>query len=284
MSPPSRPDEATSSPSEPPRPPEPGAPAPLGEPVAPEPDPRDLERRELEASAEVPAPEEPAATRPGPARAIPRPVTEAHLKGVLESLVFASDKPLAPAELARLTKAETRDVRRLLEELRAEYKPRGIQLEEVAGGWQFRSSAVNAPFVRELLQAKPVRLSRAQLETMAIVAYRQPVTRPEVDEVRGVDSGAALKVLLERDLVRMMGRKEDVGRPVLYGTTPGFLEFFGLRSLRELPTLREFTELSEESRSVLSETLGNGAAEPPPAQGPSPEAPEPEASGSTSEH
>lgn len=199
---------------------------------------------------------EPEALAAGLARAAPRSISEVHLKGIIESLVFVSDKPLSAGEIARIARADTRDVRRLLEALRDEYRGRGVQLEEVAGGWQFRSSPVNAPFVRELLQAKPVRLTRAQMETLAIVAYRQPITRPEIDEIRGVDSGSALKVLLERDLVRMLGRKEDVGRPVLYGTTNYFLEFFGLKSLRDLPTLREFTDLTPESQATLVQGMG----------------------------
>lgn len=193
---------------------------------------------------------------PGLARAGARSVSELHLKGVLESLVFVSDKPITVSELARVSKAEPRDVRRLLDEIKRDHQDRGVVLDEVAGGWQFRSNAMNAPFVRELLQAKPVRLSRAQVETLSIVAYRQPITRPEVDEVRGVDSGAALKALLERDLIRMIGRREEPGRPLLYGTTGHFLAFFGLRSLRDLPLLREYTELSPESEATLAAELG----------------------------
>ena len=167
-----------------------------------------------------------------------------------------SEKPITAGELAKVARADVRDVKRLLEEIREEYRTRGVQLDEIAGGWQFRSAAANAPFVRELLQARPVRLTRAQIETLAIIAYRQPITRPEIDDIRGVDSGSALKVLLDRELIRMLGRKEDVGRPVLYGTTAGFLEFFGLKSLRELPTLREFTELTPESEATLVRELG----------------------------
>ncbi len=112
------------------------------------------------------------------------------------------------------------------------------------------------------MQAKPVKLTRAQIETLSIVAYRQPITRPEIDDVRGVDSGSALKVLLERNLVRMIGRKDEPGRPLLYGTTTGFLEFFGLRSLRELPALREYTELSPESQAtLLREMAGEGSGD-----------------------
>jgi segregation and condensation protein B len=120
---------------------------------------------------------------------------------------------------------------------------------------------VFAPYVRELTSGRPIKLTRAQIETLAIVAYRQPVTRPEIDEIRGVDSGATLKLLLERDLLRLLGKKDEPGRPLLYGTTTYFLEFFGLRALKDLPTLREFTELSDESRRVTESRLAE-IAEP----------------------
>jgi segregation and condensation protein B len=110
---------------------------------------------------------------------------------------------------------------------------------------------------------KPVRLTRAQVETLAIIAYRQPVTRPEIEDVRGVDGGAVLKLLLDRDLVRILGKKDEPGRPLLYGTTSHFLEFFGLKSLRDLPTLREFTELTDESKEVVERELGEVLPEGP---------------------
>src|SRR5260370_22728490 len=145
-------------------------------------------------------------------------------------------------------------------ELKQGYAHRGIELDEVAGGWLFRSNVQFASFVRELTSERPVRLSRAQIETLAIVAYRQPVTRPEIDDIRGVDSGATLKLLLERDLLRILGKKDEPGRPLLYGTTSQFLEFFGLKSLKELPTLRDFTELSEESRQAAEAGLSEPEA------------------------
>ncbi len=185
-----------------------------------------------------------------------RELTRTHLRGLLEALVFASDKPVKSGELARLASAPVKQVRELLEELKATYAGRGIVLDEVAGGWLFRTSVEYAPFVREMSSEKPVRLSRAQVETLAIAAYRQPITRPEVDDIRGVDSGATLKLLLERDLVRIVGKKDEPGRPILYGTTTHFLEFFGLKSLKDLPTLKEFTELSDESRLVAEAELG----------------------------
>jgi segregation and condensation protein B len=205
-----------------------------------------------------------------------RALSEEHLRGLLEALIFASDKPMKALELARIASAPVKQVRALLPQMKESYAGRGFLLDELAGGWLFRTNVQFAPFVRELTAERPVRLSRAQVETLAIVAYRQPVTRPEVDDIRGVDSGATLKLLLERDLVRILGKKDEPGRPILYGTTTQFLEFFGLKSLKDLPTLREFTELSEESRLVAEAELGESglasAAHPTVPPEPEPEA------------
>jgi len=192
------------------------------------------------------------------ARALPL----VHLRGLIEALVFASDKPHKASELARLASAPVQQVKALLVELSDTYAERGIVLSEIAGGWLFRTNAQYAPFVRELTSERPVRLTRAQVETLAIVAYRQPITRPEIDDIRGVDSGATLKLLLERDLIRILGKKDEPGRPLLYGTTSQFLAFFGLKSLRDLPTLREFTELSDDSQRVADAELGDVQPEP----------------------
>jgi segregation and condensation protein B len=199
-----------------------------------------------------------------------RELTQTHLRGLLEALVFASDKPMKSGELARLASAPARQVKDAMAELKAEYATRGVVLDEIAGGWLFRTSAQYAPFVRELAGGRPVKLSRAQLETLAIAAYRQPITRPEIDEIRGVDSGATLKLLLERDLVRILGKKDEPGRPLLYGTTTHFLEFFNLKSLKDLPTLREFTELSDESLRVAEAELGDVLPEAASSTAPSP--------------
>jgi len=179
-----------------------------------------------------------------------------HLRGLLEALVFASDSPIKPKDLGKLADAPVKQVLEVLAELKNDYATRGIHLDEVAGGWVFRTSPQYAPFVRDLTKQKPVRLTRSQVETLAIIAYRQPITRPEVDDVRGVDSGPVMKLLLERDLVRILGKRDEPGRPLIYGTTGNFLEFFGLKSLKDLPTLREFTELSDESRDTFEEELG----------------------------
>jgi segregation and condensation protein B len=185
------------------------------------------------------------------------------VKGALEALILVSDKPVPAMRLARLTRQDLGLVRRVLGELALDYAERGIALDEVAGGYQFRTAPRYAPFVRNLTQQKPTKLTRAQLEVLAIIAYRQPVTRPEIDDVRGVDSGSAIKVLLERDVIKIIGKRDDVGRPMLYGTTNGFLELFGLKSLRDLPTLKEFAELSPESRDIYERRIG----EPLPGQG-----------------
>jgi len=198
------------------------------------------------------------------------------LKSIIESLVFAADKPLSIRKLQELTGEKNAQwIQSCIEFLRADYGDRGVVLHEVAGGYQFRTNPLNAHWVQQLIAGKPVRLSRAQLETLAIVAYRQPITRPEIDEIRGVDSGGTLKVLLDRSLVRILGKKEEPGRPMLYGTTKDFLEFFNLKDLKELPTLREFYELNEDSMAKIRELDERRAAEgvPPPGQ-PAPEAPE----------
>ncbi len=187
--------------------------------------------------------------------------SQSHTKGLLEALVFASDKPLRSVDMAKAAGVELELVKQLLDELKSEYASRGIQLDEVAGGWVYRTRLEYAPFVRDLTSERPVRLTRAQVETLAIVAYRQPITRPEIDDIRGVDSGPVLKLLLERDLLRMLGKKDEPGRPILYGTAAGFLELFGLRSLKELPTLREFSELTDDSRRFVDRELGEMAAE-----------------------
>ena len=181
-------------------------------------------------------------------------LSPARLKRVLESLLFAAERPLSMAQLKQLS--GEKDASRLetaLDELMEEYRERGVVLHDVAGGYQFRTSPENSEYVQRLVAGRPVRLSRAQLETLAIIAYRQPVTRPEIDEIRGVDSGSTLKILVDRSLIRILGKKEEPGRPLLYGTSKEFLEFFNLHDLRDLPTLREFHELSEESMREVEE-------------------------------
>jgi segregation and condensation protein B len=174
-------------------------------------------------------------------------------RAAVESLLFLAEKPIAVEEIRAATGLEPPRVRKALDELSGHYREgvSGVVLHEVAGGWQLRTSPDAASFARRFLRVKPQRLTRAALETLAIVAYRQPVTRPEIEDIRGVDSGAVVKALLERRLLKILGKKEEPGRPILYGTSREFLEFFALKDLASLPTLREFHELSEEHREIV---------------------------------
>ena len=190
-------------------------------------------------------------------------LSRAHLKGLIEALVFVADQPLSLQDIARAAgRADRKLVRALADELRQDYARRGIHLEEVAGGLIFRTNPAYAPFIRDAVAKKPVRMTRAQLETLAIIAYRQPLTRPEVDDVRGVDSGPVMRMLLERGLIKILGKKDEPGRPLLYGTTPTFLEFFGLKALKDLPSLREFTELNDDSRRAYEREMGDSPDAP----------------------
>jgi segregation and condensation protein B len=173
-------------------------------------------------------------------------VEEERLKAILESLLFAAGEPVTLAQLASVLDSAPRDdIRRALAEMATAYAGggRGLVLDEVAGGYQLRTPKEHALYVRKLLAAKPPRLSRPLLETVAIIAYRQPITRPEIEQLRGVDTGGVLETLLERRLVRIAGRKEAPGRPLMYATTSEFLEVFGLKDLQSLPDMEEFRAL-----------------------------------------
>jgi segregation and condensation protein B len=185
--------------------------------------------------------------------------TEGFLRGLVEALLFTSQKPLDIKDLARTAGIDKPRAKELVEQLQRSYEGGGLCIEEVAGGFVMRSAPRYAPHIQKILSLRPVRLSRAQLETLAIVAYRQPVTKPEVDDIRGVDSGQVIKGLLERALLKMLGKKDEPGRPTLYGTTNDFLELLNLQSLKDLPTLREYTELSEESQRKFLEETGETA-------------------------
>lgn len=180
-------------------------------------------------------------------------LSPAQVRNVVESLLFVAPQPLSVDQLYEATGIARERLGPALESLQAERREgvSGVVLSEVGGGWQFRTAPESADFVRRFLKVKPQRLTRAAVETMAIIAYRQPVTRPEIEDIRGVDSGAVLKALLDRRLIKIVGKKDEVGRPILYGTTREFLEFFALKDLNALPTLREFQELTEESRELV---------------------------------
>jgi len=227
----------------------------------------DVSALEVAASEPEPAPE-PAPSGPeileaeaadeeGEVSPLPATLDDAQLLHLVEALIFAADKPITLPRLRQLTRVS--DIARLehaLAQLAEHYRDRGIALQQISGGYQLRTNPVYSSWVQQLIAGRPVRLSRAQLETLAIVAYRQPITRPEIDDIRGVDSSNTLRVLLDRALIRILGKKEEVGRPLIYGTTKEFLDFFSLGDLRELPTLREYSELTAESRQVMSDRLG----------------------------
>jgi len=168
----------------------------------------------------------------------------AHIKRILEALLFTSDRPIRARQLADAAgAADGREVRRLLRELRSEYDEQGraFALEEVAGGFQLMSRPEFAPYISRLHDTQQRdSLSKAALETLAIVAYRQPITRAEVEDIRGVQCGQVLKGLVDKRLLRVTGRSEELGRPLLYGTTSRFLEVFGLSSLSDLPKKSKF--------------------------------------------
>ena len=169
------------------------------------------------------------------------------LRSVLESLLFAAETPLTVHRLSEvLGGIEKKEIVAVLEELQAEYETagRGFRLIEVAGGYQMRTPKENADWVKSLFRGRPARISRATLETLAIIAYKQPIIRAEIEVIRGVDVDGVLSTLLERRLVRIVARKDVPGRPFLYGTTTEFLELFNLKDLANLPTLKEMEEMT----------------------------------------
>ena len=177
------------------------------------------------------------------------------LKSILESLLFVSTEPLVLDQLDRVLMLQGQElvdkerVVAMMQKLQEEYREmgRGLQLVEVAGGYQLTTRPENAPWVKQLHAVRTAsRLSRPALETLAIVTYRQPVTTPEIEAIRGVDCSGVLKTLLERRLIKIVGRKEAVGKPMLYGTTQDFLQHFGLRDLSELPPLKDLEEVTRE--------------------------------------
>jgi segregation and condensation protein B len=161
------------------------------------------------------------------------------LVAAVEALLFASGEPATVVALAEALGRGNAEVRAALEELERRRAGSGVVLERIAGGWQLRTAPRFALMIHRLVGTKPQKLSRPALEVLALVAYHQPIPRTEIERVRGVDSGGVLKSLLDRGLIRTAGRAEDPGRPLLYRTTPAFLELFSLPDLAALPTLAE---------------------------------------------
>ena len=182
----------------------------------------------------------------------PRPE---EIRAIVEALTFVSKEPVTLKELTRVFKGvEKAVIETQIEELKALYAAdnRGLQFIEVAGGYQITSRPEHNEWVRELLDPRsPARLSTQALETLAVIAYKQPATLPEIIELRGIKSGGVVKTLLERRLIKIVGRKEVVGRPLLYGTTKEFLLQFGLKDLEDLPRIEDFAEILGEDVDVV---------------------------------
>jgi segregation and condensation protein B len=176
------------------------------------------------------------------------------LQSILEALVFAADHPLSPREISDwLPDYSIQDIRAALAELEKEYGDMGRSffLKEVANGYQFRTKREFASYVLKMYKTSPSRLSRAALETLAIIAYKQPILRQEIEKLRGVDVGGIVRTLLEKGLIRIVGRKNLPGKPIIYGTTKKFLEVFDLTDLNSLPKLKEIKTLFADGESAI---------------------------------
>jgi segregation and condensation protein B len=174
----------------------------------------------------------------------PRSIEE--LITILEALIFVADEPIAAKALAEVLEEDTELVQSAIEELAGEFEARksGLMLREIAGGWQITTRTEFHEEIRKFLKTRPsAKLSLAALETLAVIAYKQPVTVPEILEIRGVQSASAIKTLLDKKLIVAKGRKETVGKPMQYGTSKDFLIQFGLKDLTELPSIEDFEDL-----------------------------------------
>lgn len=160
-------------------------------------------------------------------------------KSIIEGLLFVTCEPLSVKGIAEIIERDEETVQSLLREIKAECERerRGFCLLEIAGGYSFATRTEHSAYIEKLVQPRLNALSQASLETLAIIAYRQPITRSEIDEIRGVKSDSAVSTILERGLIQEAGRREGPGRPILYGTTPAFLKYFGLKTLDDLPEL-----------------------------------------------
>ncbi|MBE9536597.1 MAG: SMC-Scp complex subunit ScpB [Proteobacteria bacterium] len=185
------------------------------------------------------------------------------IKGAIEALIFASQQPLKIDKIAEILSNEEGEdcdrllVKELLQEIAedTEGSGRGITLSEIAGGYQFRTKTVHATAVQMLKAKRPPKFGPAAMEVLSIVAYRQPLTRADIEDLRGVDSGGIVRGLLEKRLIKILGRREVPGKPMIYGTTKGFLEHFSMRDLSQLPPLKEFVELDENEKEAAFKRL-----------------------------
>jgi segregation and condensation protein B len=172
-----------------------------------------------------------------------------NIKSIIEALLFVSDSSLTVDKIKTVLGLDnTREIKHALSQLMDEYKTRGggFYLREVAGGYQIRTRPEYTKWIKLLISPRPARISKAALETLAIIAYKQPLIRSDIEHIRGVDCGGVLRMLLERKLIRVLGRREIPGRPLIYATTRQFLEIFDLKDLKELPTPEEIDKLGDD--------------------------------------
>lgn len=178
------------------------------------------------------------------------------IKAIIEALIFVSGEPITLNRIRDVIEGvDKKTLERLASELKDEFNREhsGLQLVEIANGYQLTTRSEYANWIKKLNKIKvSTKLSKPAMETLAIIAYKQPIIKPEVEKIRGVDSGGVIKTLLERKLIKIIGRMDIVGKPMMYGTTPEFLQYFGLKDLTDLPTLREFQELKEEEVPVTA--------------------------------
>lgn len=173
-----------------------------------------------------------------------------NLTHIIEAILFSSDKPMTVAQIAALlvdeenqTKVSNDEIRKALSEIQETFSRRGIELKEVASGYRFQVPQGFEPWVSQLFEERPPRYSRALLETLAIITYRQPITRAEIEDIRGVAVGSnIIKTLQEREWVQVLGHKDTPGRPAMFGTTKALLDYFNLKSLDDLPSLAELKD------------------------------------------
>ena len=181
------------------------------------------------------------------------------IKNIIEALLFITDSPLSSDKIKHILDVKDADIPAIINELAQEHNNRnsGLQIQEVAGGFQLATRSEYGEWVRKLYKDRiTYRMSKSALETLSIIAYKQPVTRAEIEDIRGVDATGVLENLLERRLIRICGRKEVLGRPMLYGTSPEFLKLFGLKDLSDIPDLEELASragITEEENEVIEE-------------------------------
>jgi segregation and condensation protein B len=219
------------------------------------------------------------------AEAVPASQEDAQLKAVLEAIVYVAEEPLTLAQIAGALQQPEERIQELLGQIVAEFdRPEhGVSIREVAGGYKMATKAEHHDAVRDFVKSlnPPLKLSLPALETLAVIAYKQPVTGPEIQEIRGVQGAGVMKTLLDRKLIAVAGRKNVIGKPILYKTTKEFLIQFGLKDLSELPTLKEFEEIrllafsegEAPAAEAISPELPTG--DPPPTESPATEPPPP---------